>query len=141
MVTGMMTRICKRTIVALIMFMLAAPAHALENHVLVTNILVDSESGVLVLARNDEKNYNKKDKYRLRKNGRQNEKNYRIENRRKSYMSLDESTSRIKRRLKGRILSAQPYEDGERSYHRIKVLTPEGVVRVILINPETGEFD
>lgn len=146
MVTGMNTRIFKPTIAALIMFMLAVPAHALVTHVsvahvLVPHVLVEKGPGVLVLARNDDKDYNKNDQYRLRKNGHQKGKSYKKENRRKRYMSLDESTSRVQRRLNGRILSAQPYEDGEHLYHRIKVLTPDGVVRVILINPETGEFD
>ncbi len=45
--------------------------------------------------------------------------------------SLDEAVRRVERETGGRILSAETIRAGEREIHRIKVLTPDGRVRVI----------
>ncbi|GIX32297.1 MAG: hypothetical protein KatS3mg125_0253 [Lysobacterales bacterium] len=45
--------------------------------------------------------------------------------------SLDESVRRVERETGGRILSAETLRAGDREIHRIKVLTPDGRVRVI----------
>ncbi|MDW8478879.1 MAG: hypothetical protein RML12_02165 [Xanthomonadales bacterium] len=45
--------------------------------------------------------------------------------------SLDESVRRIERETGGRILSAETLRAGDREIHRIKVLTPDGRLRVI----------
>jgi hypothetical protein len=45
--------------------------------------------------------------------------------------SLEESVRRVERETGGRILSAETFRAGEREIHRIKVLTPDGRVRVI----------
>lgn len=45
--------------------------------------------------------------------------------------SLDESVRRVERETGGRILSAETVRAGDREIHRIKVLTPDGRVRVI----------
>ena len=115
---------------ALMMFVLAVPAHALvENE---SGARADNEYYGLILGRNDENRRN--DQYQLKKN-------HKKENRKKGYMSLDDSSEKVRRSINGRVLSAQPYESEDSTYHRVKILTPEGVVRTILVNPETGEFD
>lgn len=45
--------------------------------------------------------------------------------------SLEESVRRVERETGGRILSAETLRAGDREIHRIKVLTPDGRVRVI----------
>lgn len=45
--------------------------------------------------------------------------------------SLDESVRRVERETGGRILAAETLRAGDREIHRIKVLTPDGRVRII----------
>ncbi|WP_459871483.1 PepSY domain-containing protein, partial [Endothiovibrio diazotrophicus] len=52
-----------------------------------------------------------------------------------SGMSLDQAVARVRAETGGRILSATTeYVDG-RAMHRIKVLTPDGRVRIIRVGP------
>lgn len=137
MVTVMNSSMTKRKyiqyIIPLIMLLLAVPAHAFE-----VRASLEKEAGSnvedkyfgLMLARNGDKKHRYQKEHRLNK-----------ENRHKEHRSLDESISRVQRHMKGKIISAHSYKKGERSYHRIKVLTPDGVVRVMLVDPETGDME
>lgn len=49
---------------------------------------------------------------------------------RRDGMSLDEAVSRVRRDTGGRVLSAQPYERNGEAGYRIKVLMPDGAVRI-----------
>jgi hypothetical protein len=49
---------------------------------------------------------------------------------------LPETVSRIERETGGRVLSAQKSQRGGREVNRIKVLTPEGRVRVMWDDPQ-----
>ena len=54
-------------------------------------------------------------------------------------ISLSEATQSVQARLGGRVLTAQ--EVRERNAYRIKILTPQGEVRIIYVNAETGEME
>jgi len=48
-------------------------------------------------------------------------------------LSLDQAVVRVQQQVGGKILSAEPRELGRKVEYRIKVLTPEGHVRVITV--------
>jgi len=48
--------------------------------------------------------------------------------------TLNEAVQQVQQQTGGRILSAQTVRQGGRSVHRIKVLTPSGRVRVIIVD-------
>lgn len=54
-------------------------------------------------------------------------------------MSLDRAISVAKRTTGGRVLSAETSEQRGRIVYRIKVLTPEGQVRYIYVDADSGE--
>ena len=54
-------------------------------------------------------------------------------------MSLDRAVSVAKRSTGGRVLSAETSEQRGRLVYRIKVLTPEGQVRYIYVDADSGE--
>jgi hypothetical protein len=49
-------------------------------------------------------------------------------------LSLDQAVSRVQQATGGRVLDARD----EGSFHRVKVLTPRGEVRVVLVDARTG---
>lgn len=49
-------------------------------------------------------------------------------------ISLAEASERVRQATKGRVLDARD----EGSHHRIKVLTPQGEVRVVIVDARTG---
>ncbi len=51
-------------------------------------------------------------------------------------ISLEEAVGRLRERTGGRILSAEELD----SEYRIRLLTPEGVVRRLRIDPDTGRI-
>jgi len=53
-------------------------------------------------------------------------------------VSLDQAVNQVQRDTGGKVLSAEPHRFGRRLEYRIKVLTPEGHVRVIAVSSETG---
>ena len=54
----------------------------------------------------------------------------------RSFVTLDEAVNRVKKRTDGRILTAETVTKKGRRKHRIKVLLPNGNVKVIFINAE-----
>jgi len=54
-------------------------------------------------------------------------------------ISLSEATQRVQERTGGRVLAAQELRD--RNAYRIKVLTPQGEVRIVIVDAETGEME
>ncbi|GAB2586296.1 hypothetical protein GCM10027066_29430 [Dyella jejuensis] len=48
-------------------------------------------------------------------------------------LSLDQAVVRVQQQVGGKVLSAEPRRTGRRVEYRIKVLTPEGHVRVIVV--------
>lgn len=50
-----------------------------------------------------------------------------------SGMSLDQAVQQVRRDTGGRILQAETVQEGGRTVHRIKVLTPDHRVRIIRI--------
>jgi uncharacterized membrane protein YkoI len=53
-------------------------------------------------------------------------------------ISLNEAVRRVQHDTGGRVLSAETQQQGGRTVHRIKVLTPSGHVRVYSIDAQTG---
>jgi uncharacterized membrane protein YkoI len=51
-------------------------------------------------------------------------------------LSLDEAVERAERQSGGRVLSAQTVYDGSRPVYRIKLLTPSGRVRVMVMDAQ-----
>ena len=51
-------------------------------------------------------------------------------------VSLDEAVARVKQQTKGRILTAETTERKGKPVHRIKVLLPNGSVRVMYVDAE-----
>lgn len=51
-----------------------------------------------------------------------------------SGVSLNQAVQQVQRETGGRVLSAETVNQGGRSVHRIKVLTPSGQVRVMTID-------
>lgn len=49
-------------------------------------------------------------------------------------MSLNQAVQQVQRETGGRVLSAETINQGRRSVHRIKVLTPSGQVRVLTVD-------
>lgn len=49
-------------------------------------------------------------------------------------MSLNQAVQQVQRETGGRVLSAETINQGGRSVHRIKVLTPSGQVRVMTVD-------
>jgi hypothetical protein len=48
-------------------------------------------------------------------------------------LSLDQAVVRVQQQVGGKVLSAEPRQIGRKVEYRIKVLTPEGHVRVIAV--------
>lgn len=53
-------------------------------------------------------------------------------------LSLDEAVARVRRDTGGRVLSAEAREDRGRTVYRIKVLLPNGSVRVVNVDAQSG---
>jgi uncharacterized membrane protein YkoI len=51
--------------------------------------------------------------------------------------SLNEAVRQVKRETGGRVLSAETVRQKGRELHRIKVLTPSGQVRVVVIDAQS----
>lgn len=54
-------------------------------------------------------------------------------------VTLDQAVSRVQADTRGQVLSAEPRNIGRRSEYRIKVLTPAGHVRVVVVPSESGK--
>ena len=54
-----------------------------------------------------------------------------------SGVSLNEAVQQVKRETGGRVLSADTVNQGGRTVHRIKVLTPSGQVRVVVVDAQS----
>ena len=55
-------------------------------------------------------------------------------------VSLDNAVQNIRDRKRGRVLSADSVRRKGRDVHRIKILTDEGRVRNLYMDPETGKL-
>lgn len=54
-------------------------------------------------------------------------------------VTLDQAVRQVQSDTGGKVLSAEPHRLGRRLEYRIKVLTPEGHVRVVAVSSETGK--
>ncbi|MBI5041358.1 MAG: PepSY domain-containing protein [Gammaproteobacteria bacterium] len=51
-------------------------------------------------------------------------------------MNLSEAVAEAERRTGGRVLSAEPIDDGGQLFYRVKVLTPNGRVKVLFLDAQ-----
>ena len=54
-----------------------------------------------------------------------------------SGVSLNEAVQQVRRETGGRVLSAETVNQSGRTVHRIKVLTPSGQVRVVVVDAQS----
>jgi uncharacterized lipoprotein YbaY len=54
-------------------------------------------------------------------------------------ISRDQAAAEAQQQTGGRVLSVEKTEAGRRAVWRVKVVTPQGVVRVLLIDAATGQ--
>ena len=54
-------------------------------------------------------------------------------------LTLDQAVLQVQRDTGGKVLSAEPRRFGRRLEYRIKVLTPEGHVRVVAVSSESSK--
>jgi uncharacterized membrane protein YkoI len=57
------------------------------------------------------------------------------------YTSLDQAVSEARARYDGRVLSAETEQRGGRESHNIRVPTPDGRVKNLRMDANTGRFD
>lgn len=57
------------------------------------------------------------------------------------YTSLDQAVSEARERYDGRVLSAETEQRGGRESHNIRILTPDGRVKNLRMDANTGRFD
>lgn len=55
--------------------------------------------------------------------------------------AIGEATDMVQRRTGGRVVGANPVNVQGRGSYRMKVLTPQGEVRIIHVDPATGQTD
>mgnify|MGYP001599374363 CR=1 FL=1 len=60
---------------------------------------------------------------------------------RQGRLSLSEAADLVQKRLGGRILAAQAVREQGRDVYRIKVLTRQGEVRIVLVDAATGNME
>jgi uncharacterized membrane protein YkoI len=60
---------------------------------------------------------------------------------RQGQLSLSDAADLVQRSTGGRVLSAQAVREQGREMYRIKVLTPQGEVRIVLVDPATGRME
>ena len=51
-------------------------------------------------------------------------------------LTLDQAVTQVQQQVGGKVLSAEPRHIGRRTEYRIKVLTPDGHVRVIAVSSD-----
>lgn len=56
-------------------------------------------------------------------------------------LSLNDATDLVQKRTGGRVLAAQEIREQGRQLYRIKVLTRQGEVRIVLVDAETGSME
>ena len=56
-------------------------------------------------------------------------------------LSLNDATDLVQKRTGGRVLAAQEIREQGRQLYRIKVLTRQGEVRIVLVDAETGGME
>ena len=56
-------------------------------------------------------------------------------------LNISEATDLVQRRMGGRVLAAQAVREQGREMYRIKVLTGQGEVRIVLVDAATGHME
>ena len=56
-------------------------------------------------------------------------------------LSLNDATELVRKRTGGRVLAAQEVREQGRAMYRIKVITPQGEVRIVFVDAQTGNVE
>ena len=56
-------------------------------------------------------------------------------------LSLNDATELVQKRTGGRVLAAQEVREQGRAMYRIKVITPQGEVRIVFVDAQTGSVE
>lgn len=56
-------------------------------------------------------------------------------------LTLDEAVNKVRQETDARVLVAERTDEGGRVRFRIKLLTEDGTVKVIFVDPETGRIE
>lgn len=56
-------------------------------------------------------------------------------------ITLDEAVTKVSAETDGRVLVAERTEEGDPVRYRIKLLTVDGTVQVVFVDPETGRIE
>ena len=56
-------------------------------------------------------------------------------------LSLNDATELVQKRTGGRVLAAQEVREQERAMYRIKIITPQGEVRIVFVDAQTGSVE
>jgi len=57
------------------------------------------------------------------------------------YTSLDQAVAQARERYNGRVLSAETQRRGGRESHNIRILTRDGRVKNLRMDPDSGRFE
>ena len=56
-------------------------------------------------------------------------------------LSLNDATELVQKRTGGRVLAAQEVREQGRAMYRIKIITPQGEVRIVFVDAQTGSVE
>ena len=56
-------------------------------------------------------------------------------------LSLNDATELVQKRTGGRVLAAQEVREQGRPMYRIKIITPQGEVRIVFVDAQTGSVE
>jgi len=56
-------------------------------------------------------------------------------------LSLNDATELVQKRTGGRVLAAQEVREQGRAMYRVKIITPQGEVRIVLVDAQTGSVE
>ena len=56
-------------------------------------------------------------------------------------LSLNDATEHVQKRTGGRVLAAQEVREQGRAMYRVKIITPQGEVRIVLVDAQTGSVE
>ncbi len=103
--------------------------------------LIALASTIPVEARRDDRRDDKREDRREVRRDDRTDRSSRQDNSRSEGISLDEAVARVRRETGGRVLSAEARDRRGDTTYRIKVLLPNGAVRVYNVDARSGRSD
>lgn len=107
---------------------------------LLAGLITLASTGMVEARRDDRRDDKREDRREDRRDDRA-DRSSRQETSRRDGISLDEAVARVRRDTGGRVLSAEARERRGDTTYRIKVLLPNGAVRVYNVDAHSGRSD